>query len=141
MLFRSLQWSADGTERAHIEVIKNPSDFSNNQKHESQICRHLDRVEKCQRFDLFTAVRDAGVDFRATFSTEEEDNSDCAGVASDDSTIKTTANLVDQINPVSALSGKSLPSHVDYFAKAANLKKTPPSGQVPQVRLHMFSSP
>ena len=26
----ALQWSADGTERAHIEVIKNPSDFSNN---------------------------------------------------------------------------------------------------------------
>jgi Plavaka transposase/uncharacterized protein DUF6830 len=133
----ALQWSADGTERAHIEVIKNPSDFSNNQKYESQICRHLDRVEKCQRFDLFTAVRDAGVDFRAT----EEDNSDCASVASDDSTIETTASLVDQIKPVSALSGKSLPSHVDYFAKAADLKKTPPSGQVPQVRLHTFSSP
>jgi hypothetical protein len=140
----ALQWSADGTERAHIEVIKNPSDFSNNQKYESQICRHLDRVEKCQRFDLFTAVRDAGVDFRARISTEsssEEDNSDCASAASDDSTIDTTANLVDQINPVTALLGKSLPSHVDYFAKAADLKKVPPSGQVPHAQLHTFSSP
>jgi Plavaka transposase len=134
----ALQWSADGTERAHIEVIKNPSDFSNNQKYESQICRHLDRVEKCQRFDLFTAVRDARVDFRAR---SEEDDSDCASVASDDSTIETTANLVDQINPVSALLGKSLPSHVDYFAKAADLEKAPPSGQVPQAQPHTFSSP
>ena len=44
----ALQWSADGTEHAHIEVIKNPSDFSNNRNYESQICRHLDRIEKCQ---------------------------------------------------------------------------------------------
>ena len=137
----ALQWSADGTERAHIEVIKNPSEFSNNRNYESQICRHLDRAEKCQRFDLFTAVRDARADFRATNSSLEEDNSDCASIASDDSTIDTTANLVNQINPVSALLGKSLPSHVDYFAKAADLKKTPPSGQVPQARPHTFSSP
>ncbi|KAF8800624.1 hypothetical protein BYT27DRAFT_7262783 [Phlegmacium glaucopus] len=140
----ALQWSADGTECAHIEVIKDPSDFSNNQKFESQICQHLDRIEKCQQFDLFTAVRDAKVDFCARFSTNgssEEDNSDCASVASDDSTIETTANLVNQINPVSALSGKSSPSHVDYFAKAADLKKNPPSGRVPQAQPHTFSSP
>jgi hypothetical protein len=134
----ALQWSADGTERAHIEVIKNPSDFSNNQKYESQICRHLDRVEKCQRFDLFTAVRDARVDFRAS---REEDDSDCASVTSEDSTIETTADLVDQINPVSPLLGKSLSSHVDYFAKAADLKKAPPSSQVPEAQPHTFSSP
>ena len=35
----------------------------------------------------------------------------------------------------------SLPSHVDYFAKAAGLKKMPPSGQVPQVQPHTFSLP
>ena len=133
----ALQWSADGTERAHIEVIKDPSHFSNNQKYESQICRHLDCVEKCRRFDLFTAVRDARVDFRAG----SEDNSDCASVASDDSTIETTANLIDQINPVSALLGKSLPSHIDYFAKAADLEKAPPSSQVPQAQRHTFCSP
>lgn len=135
----ALQWSADGTERAHIEVIKNPSDFTNNRNYESQICRHLDRVEKCQRFDLFTAVRDAGVDFRAATKNFSEDNSDCASVASDDSTIETTANLVDQIDPVSALPG--MPPHVDYFAKAADLKTMPQSGQVSQARLHTFSSP
>jgi len=44
----ALRWSADGTECADIEVIKEPSEFSNNQKYESQICRHLDGVEECQ---------------------------------------------------------------------------------------------
>ena len=134
----ALQWSADGTEHAHIEVIKHPSEFSNNRNYESQICRHLDRAEKCQRFDLFTAVRDARVDFRATTkSFIEEDISDCASVASDDSMVETTANLIDRIDPVSSL---SLPSNVDYFAKAADLKKIPPSGRVPQAP-HTFSSP
>ena len=126
----ALQWSADGIECAHIEVIKNPSNFSNNQKYESQICRHLDREEKCQKFELFTAVRDARVEFRDSL---EEGDSDCESVASDDSTIETTANI--------ALLGKSLPFHVDYFAKAGDLKKAPPSGQVPQAQPHTFSSP
>ncbi|KAF8809172.1 hypothetical protein BYT27DRAFT_7222697 [Phlegmacium glaucopus] len=125
----SIHANTDGTEHAHIEVIKDPSDFSNNQKFESQICQHLDHIEK--------SVHDAKVDFCTRFSTNgssEEDNSNCASVASDGSTIETTANLVNQINP-------SLPSHVDYFAKAANLKKNPPSGQVPQAQPHTFSSP
>lgn len=34
----TLQWSADGTEHAHIEVTKEFLQFSNNQKYESQIC-------------------------------------------------------------------------------------------------------
>ena len=76
---------------------------------------------------------------RATTKNFSED--DCASVASDDSMVETTANLVDQIDPVSALSGMSLPSHVDYFAKAADLKKIPTSSQVPQAQLHTFSLP
>ena len=42
----ALQWSADGTERAHIEVIKDPSAFINNQNYKSQICRHLLTVQR-----------------------------------------------------------------------------------------------
>ena len=112
----ALQWSADGTERAHIEVIKDPSDFSNNRDYEPQICRHLDRAEKCRQFDLTTAVRDAGIDFRARCSAagpSDEDDNDCTSVASDE-IVEMTADLVNQINPISAVSGKSL--NVDYFA-------------------------
>ena len=43
------------------------------------------------------------------------------------------ANLIDQIHPLSA----PLCSHVDYFSKAADLKKMPPSGQE---RTQMFPS-
>ncbi|KAF8808233.1 hypothetical protein BYT27DRAFT_7222975 [Phlegmacium glaucopus] len=111
----TLQWSADRTERAHIDVIKDPADLSNNQHYESQICRHLDRVEKCQQFNLSTVIRDAGVDFHASIS-------------SDDSIIETTADLVNHINPVSQ---KSLRSHPDYFAQAANLGNGPPSQVLP----------
>jgi len=39
----AIQWSADPTERCHITEIKEPSDLTNNQAYESQICRHLDR--------------------------------------------------------------------------------------------------
>ena len=37
--------------------------MGNNQNYESQICRHLDWAEKCQNFNLATAVHDASVDF------------------------------------------------------------------------------
>ncbi|KAI6015807.1 hypothetical protein BKA83DRAFT_4060711 [Pisolithus microcarpus] len=53
-----LQWSADTTEHAHIEVVKDPASRTNNKDYSSQICRHLDRVEKCQMFD--TAVHLCG---------------------------------------------------------------------------------
>jgi hypothetical protein len=60
-----LQWSADVTEHCHITEIKNPARAGNNKNYESQICRYLDRQDKCQRFDLATAVREAQVDFRS----------------------------------------------------------------------------
>jgi hypothetical protein len=59
----AIQWSADATKRPHITEIKNPSDSGNNQHYESQICRYLDQAEKCQNFNLATAVHDASVDF------------------------------------------------------------------------------
>jgi hypothetical protein len=61
----AMQWSADITERAHITEIKLPSDSTNNQEYEPQICRFLDRAEKCRRFDLATAIRDISIDFRS----------------------------------------------------------------------------
>jgi hypothetical protein len=54
-----IQWSADVTECAHITQIKTPARSSNNKKYENQICRNLDRTDKCQHFDLASSVRDA----------------------------------------------------------------------------------
>ena len=53
------QWSADVTERLHIDLIKAPRDNTNNLDYYSQICRHLDRDEKRRHFDLATAIHTA----------------------------------------------------------------------------------
>ncbi|KAJ7017967.1 hypothetical protein C8F04DRAFT_1199649 [Mycena alexandri] len=41
---------------------KCPLQNSNNQGYEAQICRHLDRRDKCDLFDLATSIETAGVD-------------------------------------------------------------------------------
>ena len=52
------------TENAHIRVVKDPAHSGNNRSYESQICRHLDRVDKLNNFELATAIRRSGVEFR-----------------------------------------------------------------------------
>ncbi|KAG2126069.1 hypothetical protein DEU56DRAFT_743197 [Suillus clintonianus] len=52
------QWSADITEHAHITEIKDPARSSNNNNYDTQICRYLDRAEKCRRFELATGLLD-----------------------------------------------------------------------------------
>ncbi|KAG2089231.1 uncharacterized protein F5147DRAFT_587272, partial [Suillus discolor] len=52
------QWSADVTEHAHITEVKDPARSSNNNNYDSQICRYLDRADKCNRFDLATSLLD-----------------------------------------------------------------------------------
>ena len=47
------------TERLHIDYIKTPCKNTNGHDYASQICRNLDRKEKCQYFDLATQLRDA----------------------------------------------------------------------------------
>lgn len=53
----NIQWSADGTEHAHITEIKSPANSGNNQNYEEQICRYLDRLDKVRRFELATSIR------------------------------------------------------------------------------------
>jgi hypothetical protein len=53
------QWSADVTERLHIDFIKAPRENTNNRDYYSQICRHLDRDEKRRHFALATAIHSA----------------------------------------------------------------------------------
>ncbi|KAG1901625.1 uncharacterized protein F5891DRAFT_950385, partial [Suillus fuscotomentosus] len=54
----TMQWSADATEHAHITEIKDPARSSNNNNYDSQICHHLDHVDKCRCFDLATSLLD-----------------------------------------------------------------------------------
>lgn len=54
-----VQWSADTTEHAHIEVVKDPAAAANNQQFDVQICRYLDRMEKCRAFEAATRLSSA----------------------------------------------------------------------------------
>ena len=53
------QWSADVTERLHIVYIKEPRENTNGRDYPPQICRNLDRKEKCRLFDLATMLEGA----------------------------------------------------------------------------------
>jgi hypothetical protein len=116
----AIQWSADITEHANITEIKDPARATNNQNYDSQICRNLDHADKCRRFDLTTAIRDAGVDFRV--------NDNTAGIADgedefeDTEALTTTSSLLARIDPVSPLTG-STRTKVDYFGLARKLEQ------------------
>lgn len=70
------QWSADVTEHAHIDVIKDPARSGNNQNFDGQICRYLDRQEKCQLFAQATAIRQFELhgDSDSSDASDDEDN-------------------------------------------------------------------
>jgi hypothetical protein len=123
-----IQWSADVTEHANITEIKDPARAGNNQNYEAQICRYLDRTDKCRRFDLATSVCDAQVEFRSHDTGEhEEDNVDdddeeemCAN-PDQSHYLSTTSSLLTRIQPVSTLSG---PTRIvsNYFEEAESLQ-------------------
>ena len=54
-----MQWTADVTEHAHVTEIKHPARSGNNQDYYAQIARHLDRSDRCFRFDIATRFASA----------------------------------------------------------------------------------
>ncbi|KAH7906142.1 hypothetical protein BJ138DRAFT_1016684 [Hygrophoropsis aurantiaca] len=68
-----IQWSADVTEHSHVTLIKDPARSGNNQNYYSQISRHLDRAEKCFRFDLATTLDDETLDDVNNDNDSDED--------------------------------------------------------------------
>lgn len=121
----AIQWSADVTEHAHIEVVKDPAGSGNNQGYESQICRYLDRSDKIRQFELATSMREANIDFREISNVMEIDgdaNDDDYDEEFDDNiNISSTSELLHQINSTSPLMGNT--HHIiDYFKLASNLR-------------------
>ena len=49
---------------------------SNNQDYESQIRRSLDRMDKCRRFNIAIAIREAHVDFCSLVDDPDPENND-----------------------------------------------------------------
>ena len=71
-----MQWTAEVTERAHKDKIKEPSRSSNHREYESQICRASDRLDKINNFDLAIAIRDLKMAELVQEEEEEEDEPD-----------------------------------------------------------------
>ena len=150
----AIQWSADVTEHAHIEVVKDPAASGNNQNYEAQICRYLHRSDKIRQFDLAMALREANIDFGGT-DVDGGDDSDESDWDSDDEDshkirhVSATSDLLENICSVSSLAGSSR-YPVDYFQIASKLK----SGEIhnapfpyrthqssPQVAFHLTRDP
>ena len=104
------QWTADVTKHAHIVVIKNPARASNNVDIDPQICRYLDRLEKCSRFELATSLREVG-DYH---EDEDDEGITTVNIDGDMQLFESVAKL-----------GQPKRSPADYFAKAQDLLAAP----------------
>uniref|UniRef100_A0A8H7XWZ0 DUF6830 domain-containing protein n=1 Tax=Psilocybe cubensis TaxID=181762 RepID=A0A8H7XWZ0_PSICU len=131
----AIQWSADTTEHAHIEVVKAPSSSSNNQRYEPQVCRYLDRRDKLRNFDLFTAIREMRIDFRAihsaTITDEEEQEEGDEGEENGEVVMDTTSELLSTIMPMTTFQSAKSNRIVDYFYKASLYERGVLEGPVP----------
>jgi hypothetical protein len=125
----AINWTADHTEHAHIEVVKDPGKSGNNQKYEEQICRNLDRSDKCRRFDLTTAIRDARIEFGTSplsdpdheLDSDNEDNMFPEGIKpANQHHVGSSTTLLDSIRTVSNI-GRTRRIPTNYFEEAACL--------------------
>ena len=131
-----IQWSANPTERAHINVIKIPSENTNNGQYSPQICHQLDRKERRRLFDLATAIHKAGNNLEEIFynpASRDEDGLD-EGL---------NVNWVAELGTVAKACGLSQKT-IDLFV-AASIPPTHPmlnrTASVPLLALHTFSTP
>jgi hypothetical protein len=135
-----MQWSADATERCNITEIKDPSRSTNNQNYESQICRYLDRNEKCRRFDLATTICQSQFDINSQVDCHPSlEGPGCSGNDSElfeddfdheegqSPAIDTTSDLLTSIQ-LAAPASKTLQRQTNYFKLANALE----NGQYPQ---------
>lgn len=122
------QWSADTTEHAHIEVVKDPVDSGNNQAHESQICRFLDRLDKIRNFELATSIRKANIDFSRsrTRTAEQPELADDPGINCDgpqSTSISTTSELLSILTAVDYEQQGPSRQTTNYFHRANLLRR------------------
>lgn len=112
-----IQWSADPTERAHIDAIKIPSENTNNGNYGPQICRNLDRNEKMRLFDLATAIHGAGGDLESLIYHSASNYEDGDGEGLDD---ELNVEWITELDTTSVVCGPSR-KVIDLFAAAGTL--------------------
>ncbi|KAJ6480668.1 hypothetical protein C8R47DRAFT_982797 [Mycena vitilis] len=117
-----LHWTADVTEHAHIELVKEPARNSNNHGYEAQIVRHLDRRDKVRFFQLATAMHSARVDMGVPGLPLAYDDVDANDDAAHNAQkfLNSSSELVEQIGPVAG------PRDItNYFARSLALLRQP----------------
>ncbi|KAH8995619.1 hypothetical protein EDB92DRAFT_1968768 [Lactarius akahatsu] len=129
----AIQWTADTTERCHVTKIKVPSRSSKKLGYESQICRYLDRKEKCRQFDLATSICEAKIDFRLLPNSVNceypgDGDGDLDGLSEnlegpeEPLHINAMEGLLTHIQPVAPVS-RTIQRHTNYFELASSLKQ------------------
>ena len=108
-----IQWSADPTERAHIDVVKVPAKNTNNGQYGPQICHHLDHNERRRLFDLAMAIHEAGNDLGSIIYNSI--GGDCG-----DFDEEVCADWVEELDTTTRVCGPSQ-KRVDLFADACTL--------------------
>ncbi|KAF9245449.1 hypothetical protein BU15DRAFT_71197 [Melanogaster broomeanus] len=111
-----LQWSADTTEHAHVIVIKDPVESTNNASHDPQICRYLDRAEKCRLFEIAVSIAGAKQQAPDVQPTSDDDT----GADQDDFMEPMESHPAAILNDLWS-SGRSV---TDFFKKAEHLEET-----------------
>ncbi|KAF8550600.1 hypothetical protein OG21DRAFT_1525023 [Imleria badia] len=79
-----LQWTADTTEHAHIEVVKNPAAMTNNMNYNAQICCTLDHDEKCRLFNIAISLSQQYKDMENGGDADQELDADADADADDE---------------------------------------------------------
>ncbi|KAH7918506.1 hypothetical protein BV22DRAFT_1051691 [Leucogyrophana mollusca] len=69
-----MQWTADVTEHAHIDIIKVPACSRNKKDYNPQICRYLDHLDKCIHFNLATSLHKETQEAQLEDRSEVNDN-------------------------------------------------------------------
>ena len=100
-----IQWSADRTEHAHITEIKIPGRSGNNQDHNPQICRWLDRSEKQRNFSLALQllVSDPEPDLEPVADLDGEEDSDKIDRSSPPNLFSRAIRLAASVSPSTPL--------------------------------------
>ena len=109
------------TEHAHITEIKVPAESSNNNNYEPQICRYLDRAEKCRSFEFVTSLLGQHAPGGPPSDIDSEVFSDTGPDSDPDSTVENEPEpqtLGMDVTPVAP--GYAHPI-TNYFAAAAQL--------------------
>ncbi|KAG9310637.1 hypothetical protein JVU11DRAFT_9211 [Chiua virens] len=121
------QWTADITEHAHILMIKNLAQRSNQDDIDPQICWYLDHLEKCSRFELAISLQEQGAqghtDGVSDGGSGEADGDLDGDIEEDTCLFQSVAKL-----------GQPKCSPTNYFSKACDLSESmslPASAQTP----------